>query len=93
MIELVFEFLGTLIFFFVILNVGQPIAIAAAFLGAVFFAASISGAHFNPGVTFLMWLVGKIQSVTAIQYVISQLLAAATVVYLSRLVTVPASVV
>lgn len=85
LLPLLFEYLGTLIFLYVVLNVGEPIAIAAALLGAIFFGAAVSGAHFNPGITFLMWLVGKVTSTTALQYVLAQLLAAASVVFLSGL--------
>lgn len=83
MLALLFEYLGTLIFFYVIFNVGEPIAIAAALLGAIFFGAAVSGAHYNPGVSFLMWLSGRIGGTQAMQYVLVQLLAAATVVLLS----------
>jgi len=83
MLPLLFEFLGTLVFFYVIFNVGEPISIAAALLGVIFFGAAVSGAHYNPGVSFLMWLGGRISLGTALQYVLVQLLAAATVVLLS----------
>lgn len=83
-LPILFEFLGTLIFFYVIFNVGEPVAIAAALLGVIFFGASVSGAHFNPGVSFLMWLGGRITSGVLIQYVTAQLLAAVTVIYLTN---------
>jgi len=89
MLPLLFEFIGTLVFFYVILNVGEPIAIAAALLGAIFFGAAVSGAHYNPGVTFLMWLAGKVTAATALQYVVVQLLAAATVILLTGTGTSP----
>lgn len=84
MLPLLFEFIGTLVFFYVIANVGQPIPIAAALLGVIFFGAAISGAHYNPGVSFMMWLLGKINSTKLIQYILVQCLAAATVVMLSQ---------
>lgn len=83
MLSLLFEFIGTLVFFYVIFNVGEPIPIAASLLGVIFFGVAISGAHYNPGVSFLMWLGGKIPISTALQYVLVQLLAAATVILLS----------
>jgi len=92
MLPLLFEFIGTLVFFYVILNVGEPVAIAAALLGAIFFGAAVSGAHYNPGVTFLMWLAGKIPLATAAQYIVVQLLAAATVVLLTGTIAVPTTV-
>jgi len=88
MLPLLFEFLGTLVFFYVIFNVGEPIAIAAALLGVIFFGAAISGAHYNPGVSLMMWLGGKISSATFVQYVLVQSLAAATVILLTQVNTV-----
>jgi glycerol uptake facilitator-like aquaporin len=84
MLPLLFEFVGTLVFFYVIANVGQPIAISAALLGVIFFGAAVSGAHYNPGVSFMMWLLNKISSTQLVQYVLVQGLAAATVVLLSQ---------
>ena len=84
MLPLLFEFIGTLVFFYVIANVGQPISVAAALLGVIFFGAAVSGAHYNPGVSFMMWLMNKISSTQLIQYVLVQGLAAATVVLLSQ---------
>jgi len=81
---LLFEFLGTLIFFYVIVNIGQPIPVAAAFLGAVFFSVAVSGAHLNPGVSFMMWLLNKMSSVQMLQYILVQCVAAATVVLMSQ---------
>ena len=83
-LPVLFEFIGTFIFFYVIFNVGEPIAIAAALLGVIFFGASVSGAHFNPGVSFLMWMGGRITSLVLIQYIAAQLLAAVTVIYLTN---------
>lgn len=87
MLPLLFEFIGTFVFFYVIANVGQPIAIASALLGAIFFGASVSGAHYNPGVSFMMYLLNKINIVQLVQYVAVQCLAAASVVMISNSVT------
>lgn len=84
MLPLLFEFIGSLIFFYVILTVGQPIAVGAAFLGVVFFGANVSGAHYNPAVTFMTWLAGNIENSKAVQYVIMQTLAAISVIYLKN---------
>lgn len=83
-LPILFEFVGTLVFFYVIFNVGEPIAIAAALLGVLFFAFQVSGGHFNPGVSMLMWLGGKITSLVLVQYVAAQLLAAVAVIYLTN---------
>jgi glycerol uptake facilitator-like aquaporin len=70
------EFIGTFLFFSVILGIGQPIPIVIALLAAIYFGGSISGGHFNPGVTFMKVLDGTISTNDAILYVASQLLAA-----------------
>jgi len=84
MLNLLFEFIGTLVFFYVIANVGQPIAIAAALLGVIFFGAGVSGAHYNPGVSFMMWLLNKITTTQMLQYILVQFVAGATVVLLTQ---------
>ncbi len=70
------EFIGTFIFFSVILGIGEPIPIVIALLAAIYFGVSISGGHFNPGVTFMKVLDGTLQTNDAVLYVGAQLLAA-----------------
>ncbi len=70
------EFIGTFIFFSVILGVGQPIPIAIALLAAIYFGSSISGAHFNPGITFMKVINEELSATEGILYVAAQLLAA-----------------
>ena len=88
---LVAEALGTFLFFFVgagavvlgshagdggggLLGValahGLALAVLVSALGAV------SGAHFNPAVTFAVWLTGRIEPVRAALYVVAQLVGA-----------------
>ncbi len=49
---------------------GLALAVLASALGAV------SGAHFNPAVTFAVWIVGRIRIGAAVQYVGAQLVGA-----------------
>jgi len=99
------EFLATFIFLFAVFTVGINVARAGTLIvgvavgGAVTaFAAiavlvafgDISGAHFNPAVTFGAWLGGKIGSWKAIMYVIAQL-SASTVAAAFIFATFPAS--
>ena len=51
---------------------GLALAVLASALGA------ISGAHFNPAVTFGVWLVGRIPTVRALWYVWAQAIGALT---------------
>jgi glycerol uptake facilitator-like aquaporin len=70
------EFLGTFTFLSVILSTGEPVAIAIALLAAIYFGAQVSGAHFNPAVTFMMYVNGTIDRKDALMYVLVQLAGA-----------------
>jgi aquaporin Z len=86
MLKLLVEYLGSFIFFYVILQHGQAIPIGLALAAVIFFGGAISGGHFNPGVSLMMFLNGKMPSTEFIQYVAVQALAAATAVYFGRYV-------
>ena len=75
MIKALVEFIGTFIFFSVILRHGQAIPIGIALAAAIFFGGAISGGNFNPGVTFMMWLKNSLTNMEAVSYVAAQLLA------------------
>lgn len=76
MLKALVEFIGTFIFFSVILRHGTAIPIAVALAAAIYFGGAISGGNFNPGVTFMMWLKNSLTNTEAISYVGAQLLAA-----------------
>ncbi len=73
---LISECFGTIIFFYCILATGNPIAIVVGLLAAIYAFSQISGGHFNPGVSYLMYLKGDINLLTFIAYVIAQLIGA-----------------
>jgi MIP family channel proteins len=97
---LVAEALGTFLFFFVgmgsvVLTVhasgggglvgiafahGLALAVLVSALGAV------SGGHFNPAVTFGVWIIGRIEAVRAVLYVVAQLVGAAAAAFALRVV-------
>jgi aquaporin Z len=79
----VMEFIGT---FFLVLAIGStvvepgaghlaPLAIGATFMVMIYAGGYISGAHYNPAVTFAVWLRGKCPSAEVPGYIASQLLA------------------
>jgi len=73
------EFLGTFFFLSVILSTVTnasygPIAVAVGLLAAIYFGASISGAHFNPAVSVMMFAKGKIGMDTMLLYIVAQIL-------------------
>src|SRR5260370_20568156 len=88
------ELLGT---FFLVFTVGctvvgngagalAPLAIGSALMVMIFAGGHISGAHYNPAVTFGVWLRGKCETKDVAGYIVSQIvgamLAASAVEYL-----------
>src|SRR5260370_28942686 len=88
------ELLGT---FFLVFTVGctlvgngagalAPLAIGSALMVMSFAGGHISGAHYNPAVTFGVWLRGKCETKDVAGYIVSQIvgamLAASAVKYL-----------
>jgi len=74
------ELIGTFVFVAVILTTGDPIAIAAALLTAIYFGGKLSGGHFNPAVSTAMLMRGAIGARTYASYVVAQLVGAALAV-------------
>lgn len=70
------EFIGSFVFFVVILATGMPLAIAAALLAAIYFGGHVSGGNFNPAVSVMMMLRGDLTLSTGLGYIFMQLLAA-----------------
>ena len=82
--KLVIEFIGT---FFLVLTVaatGNPIAVGVALATFVYMGGHISGGHYNPAVTFALYLNKKIDQADALRYGLTQLVAglAASLIYL-----------
>jgi len=69
----VVEFLGTLFFLYVIIATGNAIAIGAALAIAIMVGGSISGGHFNPAVTIMMYAAGKLSRSDLIPYLAVQI--------------------
>jgi len=80
------EFVGTLFFLFVILVSGQAIPIGLALILAIMLGGKISGGHFNPAVSVMMFLNKKINSTDLLFYVIAQLLGGAVALQLHTIV-------
>ena len=57
------EFIGTLLFVYVILATGNPLAIGATLSLVILIAGPISGGHINPAVSIVMASAGKIEIV------------------------------
>ncbi len=77
--SLLAEFLGTFFFLSIILNsvfLGDfaPLAIAIGLLAAIYFAGKVSGGHFNPAVSIMMYVKGKLGGDLTILYISAQIL-------------------
>jgi aquaporin Z len=66
------EFLGTLFFLYVIVATGNAIAIGAALAIAIMVGGSISGGHFNPAVSVMMTVAGKLSKAELVPYILAQ---------------------
>ena len=68
------EFIGTFIFLSIILKVGEPIPIGVGLLAVIYFGGAISGGHFNPAVSVMMYLKEAITLTDLPIYVIAQVI-------------------
>lgn len=74
--KLITEFLGTFFLVTIVAFTGNPLAIGIALMVLVYSGGHISGAHFNPAVTFALYLKKVVSQQEAISYVIAQFLGA-----------------
>lgn len=68
------EFVGTLFFIFVIISTYNPLAIGAALAIAIYYGSTISGGHFNPAVSIVMTLNGKLPKAQLLPYILAQIM-------------------
>jgi aquaporin Z len=85
LLKVIVEILGTFFFLSVILNTLTDASIGAigvsiALLASIYFGAGVSGAHFNPAVSFAMFLKNKMEFNLLIAYVLAQLIGGALAV-------------
>ena len=85
------EFIGT---FFLVLTVGltvlggtpfAPLAIGISLMVMVYMGGHISGAHFNPAVSFALMLRGRLPSKELVPYIVSQVLGAIVAAWMVHL--------
>ena len=70
------EFLGAILFVYVILATGNPLAIGAALALVILMTAGISGGHINPAVSITMAAAGKLPVTDLVPYCLAQILGA-----------------
>jgi aquaporin Z len=66
------EFLGTLVFLFVIITTGNALSIGITLALVILAGGPISGGHFNPAVTVMMAFAGKHPVSDVAPYIIAQ---------------------
>ena len=86
---LVAEFIGTLFFLSIILNVVNDstigvIAIAVGLLASIYMAGGVSGGHFNPAVSIMMFMKGNLPADMTILYIIAQVIGALSALLLNN---------
>ena len=64
------EFLGTLFFLFTIISTGNPLAIGGALALAIYLGGKISGGNYNPAVSVMMVVAGKLSKQDLIGYIL-----------------------
>ncbi|HET7465905.1 MAG TPA: aquaporin [Candidatus Dormibacteraeota bacterium] len=90
--RLLTEFVGTFVFLTVIALSGAagqlaPLAIGLALAAMVYMGGHVSGAHYNPAVTFALWLRGVIPPATVGLYWVTQLVAGALAFWFAYLIS------
>jgi aquaporin Z len=90
--KFIVEFVGTFLFLSIIIKSGkfgnvQPFVIVAGLLSAILLGGDVSGGHFNPAVTVMMYLKDKSFGQTNLQgYVAAQVLGGVMALEASKLI-------
>lgn len=83
------EYLGTTFFLFIIIATGNWLLIGAALAIAALIGGPISGGMYNPAVTGMMIMAGKMKGQDVLPYVVAQCLGAITAYQLSKIIKIP----
>ena len=78
------EYVGTVFFLYVIIATGNPLAIGAALAVAIYVGKNISGGDYNPAVSIMMALSGKLPMADLAPYIIAQIAGALTAMELYK---------
>ena len=84
MLDFFVELLGTFIFLSVIIITGNPLAIGLTLTSMIWFGSKISGGHFNPAVSYLMFIHKKINLPQLLFYIIAQIIGATGALFLFK---------
>ena len=82
------EFLGTMYFLYVILTIGNPLAIGMALVLAIMVGGKVSGGNFNPAVSLMMTMAGRLPIKELLPYIVAQLLGGVAALQLSKVIRI-----
>ncbi len=82
------EFLGTLVFLYVIIATGNALFIGLILALCIYLGGKISGGNFNPAVTLMLVLAKKQQMSTLIPYILAQIAGALAAIELYKRVKI-----
>jgi aquaporin-8 len=68
------EFIGSILFVYVILATGNPLAIGATLALLILMLGNISGGHLNPAVSITMAAAGRLSTNDLVPYCLAQIL-------------------
>lgn len=68
------EFIGSIVFVYVILATGNPLAIGATLALIILLISNISGGHLNPAVSIVMAAAGNLPVADLVPYTIAQIM-------------------
>ncbi len=72
--RMIIEFLGTLFLVLAFAVTSNPLAVATMLMAWIYIGASVSGAHYNPVVSFATALAGKMSWQQCLRYICAQVL-------------------
>jgi aquaporin Z len=78
------EFLGTLVFLYVIIATGNALFIGLTLALCIYLGGKISGGNFNPAVTLMLVLAKKQQMSTLLPYILAQIAGALAAIELYK---------
>ena len=81
------EFLGTFVLVFTVLTFSNPMYIGITLAIIIYIGYHFSGAHYNPAVTFCIYLMKKLTLKESFFYVCSQLFGSLSASYLKLLIS------
>jgi len=68
------EFLGAVVFIYIILATGNPLAIGATLALVILVTSGISGGHINPAVSIVMASAGNLPVADLVPYCLAQIM-------------------